>query len=71
MQTTTLKIQGMHCVSCKLLIEDVCKDVPGVMTCEVNPETGIATITHEDTLDFTLLKKEIEQLGEYKIEQIV
>ena len=65
----SLKIQGMHCSSCKMLIEDVCKDTPGVQECSVDFETGRATITHDDTTDTARLKKEIEGLGEYKIEE--
>ncbi len=71
MLTTTFKITGMHCASCKVLIEDVVQELSGVSRCEVDPTTGMATVTHDGTLDTESLKKEIEGLGEYKIETMV
>ncbi len=47
---TTIAIEGMHCGSCKTLIEDVAKDVPGVVSCEVDIALGRADIEH--TADF-------------------
>lgn len=47
---TTIKIDGMHCGSCKALIEDVAKDVPGVVSCDVDVARGEAVIEH--TVDF-------------------
>ncbi len=66
--TTTLKITGMHCASCKALIEDVCGEVKGVRSCTVDPDTGIATVDHDETLDPALLAKEIRALGDYGAE---
>jgi copper chaperone CopZ len=43
---TTIKIEGMHCGSCKALIEDVAKDVPGVVSCDVDVAHGKAVIEH-------------------------
>ncbi len=63
--TTTLKITGMHCASCKSLIEDVCGDVKGVRSVSVDPRTGMATIDHDETLDPAVLVKEIRGLGDY------
>lgn len=59
----------MHCHSCKMLIEDVCKDVPGVQNCSVDFESGQATVMHDGSTDVAHLKKEIEALGDYKIEK--
>lgn len=70
MTTTKLKITGMHCASCKALIEDVCRDVPGVSSCEVNLESGVAAILHDDSADMEVVKKEIGGLGEYKVETV-
>ena len=61
----------MHCNSCKMLIEDVCKDIPGVQSCSVDFESGQATIIHDGSVDSTQLKKEIEGLGEYKVEETI
>lgn len=68
MKTTVIKIKGMHCNSCKLLIEDVCKDIKGVKSCKVDFETGKTTIEHDESFSFDSFKKEVEGLGQYKIE---
>lgn len=67
---TQFKITGMHCASCKNLIEDVCQDIPGVENCEVNAETTIATVTHNSPIPFETFQKEIGSLETYTIEQI-
>lgn len=64
---TTLTIQGTHCKACKMLIEDVCKDMPGVSSCEVNFETGETILDHDESLDWVSFKKEIEGLGTYTV----
>ncbi len=63
---TTMYIKGMHCESCKAVIEDVCRDVAGVRNCVVDFKTGKVTIEH-DNADLGRLKKEIESAGEYKV----
>ena len=64
---TLITITGMHCNDCKALIEDVCKDVTGVVACTVNLKKGNAEIEHEPTLNLNLLKQEIEGVGQYKV----
>ena len=59
---TTLLITGMHCASCKALIEDVAKDFAGVVSCEVDLATKKALITHEEATNIPQLLKEIEAL---------
>ena len=63
---TTLKIQGMHCESCKLLIEEVAQEINGVKSCIGDVKKGTAVVEHEKA-DMSLLKKEIEKLGKYKV----
>jgi len=63
---TTLKIKGMHCESCKLLIEDICKETKGVKSCTVDFKSGTAVVEH-DGADIKLIKKEIEKVGKYKV----
>jgi len=64
---TTLIIKGTHCNSCKMLIEDICKEIPGIKSCNVNFKTGITEIEHEENVDWQKFKKEVESLG-YKVE---
>lgn len=65
--TTTLRIEGMHCNSCKILIEDVCNEIPGVQSSEVHIEQGQVTIEHEPDLDIARVKDEIAKLGNYHV----
>lgn len=64
---TTLTIKGMHCESCKALIEDVCKEIPGAISCKVDYKTGKTIVEHEKEFNFKRFKKEIEGLGDYKV----
>lgn len=68
MKTTTITIEGTHCNACKLLVEDVCGDFREIASCSVNYETGVTEIEHTEQLIWKDLKKEIESLGDYKIE---
>ena len=67
---TTIIIKGTHCNACKMLIEDVCKDIKDVKSCIVNFQTGETLVEHEESIDWQVFKKEIEGLGQYKLENI-
>lgn len=64
---TIITIKGTHCNSCKLLIEDICKDAAGVKSCTVDFKTGKTTIEHEAKTDLKKIKFEIEKAGYYKV----
>ena len=65
---TTITIKGTHCNACKVLIEDVCKEVAGVQSCLVDFATGKTEIMHDNIIDWQTLKKEIEKLGDYNVD---
>ena len=66
---TKIKISGMHCHSCAALIKDVCSDIKGIKSCQVDFASGEGTVEHEDSDDLNELKKEIKKLGQgYEIE---
>lgn len=65
---TTIAIKGTDCASCKALIEDVCKDIPGIASCAVDYATGATEVEHEPTTDWRKLKQEIESIGKYIVE---
>ena len=67
---TTITIKGTHCNACKMLIEDVSKDVAGIQSCSVDYATGKTEIEHNEDVDLHAFKKEIESLGNYKVEAI-
>ena len=64
---TKLTIKGTHCNSCKALIEDVCTEISGIKSCNVDFKTGVTEIEHEENADWQKFKKEVESLGEYKV----
>lgn len=64
---TTLTVQGTHCNSCKALIEDVCTEIPGIKSCDVDFKTGAIKIEHEKNVDWQKFKTEVEALGQYKL----
>lgn len=68
MQTTTINIKGTHCNSCKLLIEDVCREIKGAKSCIVNFQTGETVVEHDEGFDWNAFKSEVEALGNYKVE---
>lgn len=70
MTTTTLKITGMHCASCKTLIEEVCREAGGVSACNIDLAGGNGVIEHDDRLDLPALEKEISALGPYTVKKI-
>ena len=65
---TTIIVKGTHCESCKALIEDVASEIPGITSCTVDYKTGITVVEHEGSVDWGAFKKEVEGLGEYKVE---
>lgn len=67
---TTIRIAGMHCGSCKSLIEDVAGDMPGVKTCIVDVGKGEGVVEHDDAFKLNDLVKEIEGLGDYRVSAV-
>ena len=62
--THTFGVQGMHCGSCALLIDDALADLPGVRSTQTRVKKGLSTVE----LDLTQSRPEdvintIEQLG--------
>lgn len=67
---TNIKITGMHCPSCKTLLEDVIHDVPGVNSCMIDAEKHVGTIEHDDSFNFDNVVKEVANLDKYTIAKI-
>ena len=62
--THTFRVQGMHCGSCALLIDDALQDLPGVRGTQTRVKAGLSTVE----LDLTHSRPEdvisaIEELG--------
>jgi len=63
---TKLKINGIHCKSCKTLIEEEIKSISGVKNIEVDHLSGETTLNFEG--DIKKIHKTIENLG-YSVDQ--
>lgn len=68
MKKKVITIKGTHCASCKAVIEDVSKDIEGVVSCTVDFNTGKTEIEYDDRLNWEKLKQEIETLEQYKVQ---
>ncbi len=64
---TTLTVKGMHCQSCKVLIEDVCSEIVGVKSCTLDFKSGKLVVEHDIGVDMKKVKKEIEGSGDYRV----
>lgn len=66
---TKLKIEGFHCKSCKMLVEDVCSDFSEITSVQINEKNGDISIEHGSDFDLSSFKKEIESLGDYRVKK--
>lgn len=65
---TTVSIPGIHCASCAALIKDVSSEFPSIKSVNVDVETKIVTLDHDERLDMKKWSTEIEALDpKYKI----
>ena len=60
---TTIKVNGMHCRSCELLLMDVIGEIPGVETVSVNRTAGTVSVRVKDGNALENVRKAIEKEG--------
>ncbi|MFI1721941.1 heavy-metal-associated domain-containing protein [Streptomyces sp. NPDC020489] len=63
-----LLIEGMHCASCGLLIDDELEEVPGVRSASTDVRKGRSVVRLEEasTVDPALLIKAVQEAGDYQ-----
>jgi len=61
--TVELTVQGMHCGSCALLIDDALTDVPGVISSTTSSKARRSTVTHDQRATHADIVAAIEALG--------
>ena len=67
MKKINVKIKGMHCKSCSMLIEDSLEDI-GVKKSTINDKTGVAIIEFDESkVSIEEIKIAIKEEG-YKVE---
>ena len=60
---TTIKIEGMHCKSCEMLLTDVLSEMNGVKLAEVSFKNGNAIVTHDEKTTEKAMRDAIEVEG--------
>lgn len=45
--TSTFRIEGMHCASCTMLVDDVVEDLPGVRRSQTTLKSGLAVVEYD------------------------
>lgn len=65
--TVVLHVDGMHCPSCGLLIDDELEEIPGVRSASTAVRTGRSTIRLEAGVDVdpAVLVAAVEGAGDY------
>jgi Cu+-exporting ATPase len=67
-QKRIFPIVGMHCASCKLLIEKTISKLDGVKSVQVNYSSELMSIEYDDTLvTISDLKSAVSRAGSYKL----
>ncbi|RJQ17299.1 heavy-metal-associated domain-containing protein [Candidatus Woesearchaeota archaeon] len=66
MKTLTLKVKGMHCKSCEMLIADTVGEIEGVKKVQSSFKDGKVTVIAEDSTSENAIKQAIEKEG-YKL----
>ncbi|MFD8644192.1 MULTISPECIES: heavy-metal-associated domain-containing protein [Streptomyces] len=63
-----LEVEGMHCTSCGLLIDDELEEVPGVRSARTDVRSGRSTVRFEEgaVVDTDALVAAVRQAGEYE-----
>ena len=65
---TIVSIPGIHCASCVALIKDVSSEFPSIKSVDVDIDTKIVTLDHNENFDREKWSAEIELLDpKYKI----
>ncbi|MFW5703996.1 MAG: heavy metal translocating P-type ATPase [Patescibacteria group bacterium] len=64
----TFPIVGMHCASCKALIEEMVRDVGGVQKVSVNYASEKMTVEYDESqTDISQIKKAVASAGSYEL----
>ncbi|WP_256363269.1 cation transporter [Streptomyces sp. TRM70350] len=66
-EQVVLLVEGMHCSSCGLLIDDELEDIPGVRFAATDVKTGRTTVRLEEGahVDTAALVAAVQQAGDY------
>jgi len=68
MKNIELKVKGMHCRSCEMLVKDSLEEIQGVKKAEADHKKNLVKIEAEDKVDLEDVKAKIRELG-YEVEE--
>jgi copper chaperone CopZ len=60
---TTLKVSGMHCSACKMLIEDAISEINGAQAVSVDYTTGAVAVSYDSNEILEKIKTAIRGEG--------
>ncbi len=60
---TTVKVKGMSCNHCVSSVKKSLESLPSVSSVNVNLDSGEAVINHDNDLDMSKVRNEIEKAG--------
>jgi len=63
MKKIELKVKGMHCKSCDMLVKDELDEISGVNDVEASFKTGVVKFNAEDSVNIGAVKAKIRELG--------
>jgi copper chaperone CopZ len=63
MKELKIKVKGMHCHSCEMLITDELAELSGVKGAKASFKDGLVTMQTEDSVDEGKIKAKIKELG--------
>jgi len=71
MKKVKFEINGMHCNSCAILIEERLKKLPGVIQAKINHDSEKGVIVYdENAIEEDEIRSEIENTGDYSVSKI-
>ncbi len=70
MKKVTLKLSGMHCVSCSMNIDSELEDLTGIISVNTSYPRSETNITYDEkVLAYPTIERTIQQLG-YGVDQV-
>lgn len=60
---TTLKVSGMHCTACTMLVEDAISEIPGARAVSADYTTGAVAVSYDSAQTLEKIKTAIRGEG--------
>lgn len=60
---TVLRVSGMHCASCAVLIDEAIGEIPGARTLSVDHAGGTVTVVHDSEATLEAIRQAIRGEG--------